>query len=135
MSEIPGDLKFLKSHEWARVEGDGKITVGISDHAQELLGDLVYVDLPSVGDRIDAGNACAVVESVKAASDVYAPISGTITAVNAALVDKPETINEDAYGEGWLFVVDVEDNGQLNDQLNELLAPDDYAELLEEDDH
>ncbi len=135
MSEIPGDLKFLKSHEWARIEGDGKITVGISDHAQELLGDLVYVDLPSVGDRIDAGNACAVVESVKAASDVYAPISGTITAVNAALVDKPETINEDAYGEGWLFVVDVEDNDQLNDQLNELLAPDDYAELLEEDEH
>ena len=135
MSEIPGDLKFLKSHEWARVEGDGKITVGISDHAQGLLGDLVYVDLPSVGDRIDAGNACAVVESVKAASDVYAPISGTITAVNAALVDKPETINEDAYGEGWLFVVDVEDNDQLNDQLNELLAPDDYAELLEEDEH
>ena len=135
MSEIPGDLKFLKSHEWARVEGDGKITVGISDHAQGLLGDLVYVDLPSVGDRIDAGNACAVVESVKAASDVYAPISGTITAVNAALVDKPETINEDAYGEGWLFVVDVEDNDQLTDQLNELLAPDDYAELLEEDEH
>ena len=135
MSEIPGDLKFLKSHEWARVEGDGKITVGISDHAQGLLGDLVYVDLPGVGDRIDAGNACAVVESVKAASDVYAPISGTITAVNAALVDKPETINEDAYGEGWLFVVDVQDNDQLNDQLNELLAPDDYAELLEEDEH
>jgi glycine cleavage system H protein len=135
MSEIPGDLKFLKSHEWARVEGDGKITVGISDHAQGLLGDLVYVDLPSVGDRIDAGNACAVVESVKAASDVYAPISGTVTAVNAALVDKPETINEDAYGEGWLFVVDAEDNDQISDQLNELLAPDDYAELLEEDDH
>ena len=135
MSEIPGDLKFLKSHEWARVEGDGKITVGISDHAQGLLGDLVYVDLPSVGDRIDVGNACAVVESVKAASDVYAPISGTVTAVNAALVDKPETINEDAYGEGWLFVVDAEDNDQISDQLNELLAPDDYAELLEEDDH
>lgn len=135
MSEIPGDLKFLKSHEWARVEGDGKITVGISDHAQGLLGDLVYVDLPSVGDRIDAGNACAVVESVKAASDVYAPISGTITAVNTAIVDKPETINEDAYGEGWLFVVDAEDNDQISDQLNELLAPDDYAELLEEDEH
>lgn len=131
MSEIPGDLKFLKSHEWARVEGDGKITVGISDHAQGLLGDLVYVELPNVGDRIEAGNACAVVESVKAASDVYAPISGTITAVNAALADKPETINEDAYGEGWLFVVDAEDN----DQLNDLLAPDDYAELLEEDGH
>lgn len=131
MSEIPGDLKFLKSHEWARVEGDGKITVGISDHAQGLLGDLVYVELPNLGDRIEAGNACAVVESVKAASDVYAPISGTITAVNAALADKPETINEDAYGEGWLFVVDAEDN----DQLNDLLAPDDYAELLEEDGH
>lgn len=131
MSEIPGDLKFMKSHEWARVEGDGKITVGISDHAQGLLGDLVYVELPSVGDRIEAGNACAVVESVKAASDVYAPISGTVTAVNAALADKPETINEDAYGEGWLFVVDAEDN----DQLNDLLAPDDYAELLDDDAH
>ena len=131
MSEIPGDLKFLKSHEWARVEGDGKITVGISDHAQGLLGDLVYVELPGVGDRIEAGNACAVVESVKAASDVYAPISGTIVAVNTALSDKPETINEDAYGEGWLFVVEAEDN----DQLNDLLAPDDYAELLEDDGH
>lgn len=131
MSEIPGDLKFMKSHEWARVEGDGKVTVGISDHAQGLLGDLVYVDLPDVGDRVDAGNACAVVESVKAASDVYAPISGTVVAVNSALADKPETINEDAYGEGWLFVVEVDDA----DQLNDLLAPDDYAELLEEDDH
>ncbi len=131
MSEIPGDLKFMKSHEWARVEGDGKITVGISDHAQGLLGDLVYVELPNIGDRIEAGNACAVVESVKAASDVYAPISGKITAVNEALSDKPETINEDAYGEGWLFVVEAEDN----DQLNDLLAPDDYAELLEDDGH
>ena len=131
MSEIPGDLKFMKSHEWARVEGDGKVTVGISDHAQGLLGDLVYVDLPEVGDRVDGGNACAVVESVKAASDVYAPISGTVVAVNTALADKPETINEDAYGEGWLFVVEVDDA----DQLNDLLAPDDYAELLEEDDH
>lgn len=131
MSEIPGDLKFMKSHEWARVEGDGKITVGISDHAQGLLGDLVYVELPNVGDRVEAGNACAVVESVKAASDVYAPVSGTVTAVNAELADKPETINEDAYGEGWLFVVEGEDA----DQLNDLLGPDDYAELLEEDDH
>ena len=131
MSEIPGDLKFLKSHEWARVDGDGKVTVGISDHAQGLLGDLVYVDLPSVGDSIEAGTACAVVESVKAASDVYSPVSGTVTAVNAALADKPETINEDAYGEGWLFVVEVSEP----DQLNDLLEPDDYAELLEEDDH
>ena len=131
MSEIPGDLKFMKSHEWARVEGDGKITVGISDHAQGLLGDLVYVELPNVGDRVEAGNACAVVESVKAASDVYAPVSGKVVATNAALADKPETINEDAYGEGWLFVVEAEDA----DQLNELLSPDDYAELLEDDEH
>lgn len=131
MSEIPGDLKFMKSHEWARVEGDGKVTVGISDHAQGLLGDLVYVELPNVGDRVEAGNACAVVESVKAASDVYAPVGGTVIAVNSALSDKPETINEDAYGEGWLFVLEIEDP----DQLNDLLGPDDYAELLEDDDH
>ena len=131
MSEIPGDLKFLKSHEWARVEGDGKVTVGISDHAQGLLGDLVYVELPNVGERVEAGNACAVVESVKAASDVYAPVSGTVTAVNNALGDKPETINEDAYGEGWLFTLEIEDA----EQLNELLGPDDYAELLEDEDH
>ncbi len=130
MSEIPGDLKFMKSHEWARVEGDGKVTVGISDHAQGLLGDLVYVDLPDVGDSVQAGNACAVVESVKAASDVYAPVSGTIVAINEALNDKPETINEDAYGEGWLFVIEVED---AEDELAELLEPDDYAELLEDD--
>ncbi|GHA88945.1 glycine cleavage system protein GcvH [Cognatilysobacter bugurensis] len=131
MSEIPGDLKFLKSHEWARLEGDGKVTVGISDHAQGLLGDLVYVELPNVGDRVEAGNGCAVVESVKAASDVYAPVTGTVTAVNAALSDKPETINEDAYGDGWIFTVEIEDA----EQLNELLGPDDYAELLENDNH
>jgi glycine cleavage system H protein len=131
MSEIPGDLKFLKSHEWARLDGDGKVTIGISDHAQGLLGDLVYVELPNVGDRVEAGNACAVVESVKAASDVYAPVTGTVTAVNTALGDKPETINEDAYGEGWIFTVEIEEP----DQLNELLDPDDYAELLENDDH
>ncbi|MDX1550721.1 glycine cleavage system protein GcvH [Novilysobacter spongiicola] len=131
MSEIPGDLKFMKSHEWARVEGDGKVTVGISDHAQGLLGDLVYVELPNVGDHVDAGNACAVVESVKAASDIYAPVSGTVVAINDALGDKPETINEDAFGEGWIFVIEAEDASQLND----LLDPDAYAELLEEDDH
>lgn len=131
MSEIPGDLKFMKSHEWARVEGDGRITVGISDHAQGLLGDLVYVELPNVGDRIEAGNSCAVVESVKAASDVYAPMTGKIVAVNDALGDKPETINEDAYGEGWIFILEAEDT----DQLNELLSPDDYAGLLEEEGH
>lgn len=131
MSEIPGDLKFLKSHEWARVEGDGKVTIGISDHAQGLLGDLVYVELPTVGDQVDAGTACAVVESVKAASDVYAPLSGKVLEVNSALSDKPETINEDAYGDGWLFTMAIDDA----DQLNDLLGPDEYAELLEDDDH
>lgn len=130
-SEIPGDLKFLKSHEWIRVEGGGKATVGISDHAQSLLGDLVYVELPNVGDVIEAGNACAVVESVKAASDVYAPVSGKVIEVNAALADKPETINEDPYGDGWMFVIEMSDP----DQLSELLGPDDYAELLEQEDH
>ena len=131
MNEIPGDLKFMKSHEWARVEGDGKVTIGISDHAQGLLGDLVYVELPNVGDRVEAGTACAVVESVKAASDVYTPVTGKVVEVNTALSDKPETINEDAYGDGWIFVIEAEDPEQLND----LLAPDDYAELLEEEDH
>ena len=131
MSEIPGDLKFLKSHEWARVEGDGKVTIGISDHAQGLLGDLVYVELPNVGDAIEAGTACAVVESVKAASDVYAPASGKVVEVNSALADKPETINEDAYGDGWLFTLEISDA----EQLNELLSPDDYSELLEDEDH
>ena len=131
MSEIPGDLKFLKSHEWARAEGNGRVTVGISDHAQGLLGDLVYVELPGVGDTVQAGNAAAVVESVKAASDVYSPVSGTVVEVNEALTDKPETINEDAYGDGWLFVVELSEPEQLND----LLGPDDYAERLENDDH
>ena len=131
MSEIPGDLKFLKSHEWARVEGNGRVTVGISDHAQGLLGDLVYVELPNVGDTLAAGAASAVVESVKAASDVYAPVSGTVVEVNEALADKPETINEDAYGEGWLYVIEVDEA----DQINELLSPDEYAELLDGEDH
>ena len=131
MNEIPGDLKFMKSHEWARVEGDGKVTIGISDHAQGLLGDLVYVELPNVGDRVEAGTSCAVVESVKAASDVYSPVTGKVVEVNAALADKPETINEDAYGDGWIVVIEAEEPEQLND----LLGPDDYAELLEEEDH
>ncbi|MBD7955980.1 glycine cleavage system protein GcvH [Stenotrophomonas sp. Sa5BUN4] len=132
MSEIPGDLKFLKSHEWARVESDGSVTVGISDHAQGLLGDLVYVELPEVDGEAKAGETIAVVESVKAASDVYSPVTGTIIKVNSALTDKPETINEDAYGEGWLYVVQPSD---LAAELEELLGPDDYAEVLEDDDH
>jgi glycine cleavage system H protein len=131
MSEIPGDLKFLKSHEWARVEDNGQVTVGISDHAQGLLGDLVYVELPSVGDSVTAGNAVAVVESVKAASDVYSPVSGKVVAVNEALSDKPETINEDAYGDGWILVVQPDSL----DEVKELLTPDDYSELLEDEDH
>ncbi len=131
MSEIPGDLKFLKSHEWARVEGDGRVTIGISDHAQGLLGDLVYVELPALGAEAKAGEQIAVVESVKAASDVYSPVSGTVVEVNSGLADKPETINEDAYGEGWMFVVELSNK----DEVNDLLAPDDYAEVLENDDH
>lgn len=131
MSEIPGDLKFLKSHEWARVEGNGRVTVGISDHAQGLLGDLVYVELPEVGTDAKAGEQIAVVESVKAASDVYSPISGKVVEVNSALSDKPETINEDAYGEGWMFVVELTNA----EEVNELLDPDAYAEALENDDH
>jgi glycine cleavage system H protein len=131
MSEIPGDLKFMKSHEWARVENNGHVTVGISEHAQGLLGDLVYVELPAVGDEIEQGAGCAVVESVKAASDVYAPLSGKVVSVNSALADKPETINEDAYGEGWMFVIEPSDSSQLD----ELLTPDDYAQMLEDEAH
>ena len=130
-NEIPGDLKFLKSHEWVRIEGDGRATVGISDHAQGLLGDLVYVELPAVGDDVEVGNACAVVESVKAASDVYAPVSGKVVAINEGLADKPEIINEDAFGEGWLFIVELSEP----EQLNELLSADDYAATMEDDDH
>ena len=96
MSDIPGDLKFLRSHEWARLEDGGRVTVGISDHAQGQLGDLVFVELPQVGDSLEKGATCAVVESVKAASDIYAPVGGKVVAVNDALADAPETINADA---------------------------------------
>ena len=132
MNEIPCDLKFMKSHEWARVEDNGTVTIGISDHAQGLLGDLVYVELPSVGDDVTAGNACAVVESVKAASDVYAPVSGKVVSVNSALADKPETINEDAFGEGWIFVVKP---SNLAEESEELLDPDAYVELIDSEEH
>lgn len=131
MSEIPGDLKFAKSHEWARVEEDGTVTVGISDHAQAQLGDLVYVELPEVGSSVQAGNGTAVVESVKAASDIYSPVSGEVIAVNNVLSDSPETINEDAFGEGWIFKVKISDKAELD----ELLGPDEYAELVENEDH
>ncbi|QAU24054.1 glycine cleavage system protein GcvH [Dyella sp. M7H15-1] len=126
-SEIPGDLKFLKSHEWARVEDNGLIRVGISNHAQEQLGDLVYVELPEIGAEVKAGTSVSTVESVKAASEIYSPVSGEVIEVNEKLSDKPETINEDAYGAGWLFVVKASDRGELD----KLLSADDYAELIE----
>ncbi len=103
MSNVPGNLRYTKSHEWVKVEADGTITVGITDHAQGLMGDMVYVDLPEAGRQLDAGKECAVVESVKAASDVYAPVTGEIMMSNAALADAPETVNKDPHGEGWIF--------------------------------
>lgn len=103
MSQVPDTLRYTRSHEWLRQEADGSITVGITDHAQAQLGDLVYVELPAVGDTLEAGAACAVVESVKAAADVYAPVGGTVAAVNAALSDAPEQVNQDPYGDGWLL--------------------------------
>jgi glycine cleavage system H protein len=131
MSEIPGDLKFLKSHEWARVEDNGIVRVGISDHAQGQLGDLVYVELPEIGASVQAGNGVAVVESVKAASDIYSPVSGEVVEVNELLNDKPETINEDAFGEGWIFAVRISDRSELD----ALLDADAYAEQIENEDH
>lgn len=101
---IPGDLKYTKSHEWARLEADGTVTVGITHHAQELLGDMVYVENPAVGRQLAAGEECAVVESVKAASDVYAPVAGEVVAVNGSVVDSPEQINQDAYA-AWMFKI------------------------------
>ena len=129
MKEIPGDLRFLKSHEWARLEEGGRVVVGISDHAQSALGDLVYVELPNVGDQVESGTGVAVVESVKAASDVYTPVSGKVIEVNEALNDAPETINADAFGDGWLFVIQADNVAELD----ELLPPDDYAAQLEDE--
>lgn len=103
MSNVPAELKYMKSHEWVRVEADGSVTVGISDHAQEALGDLVFVEVPEAGRTLAAGDACAVVESVKAASDVYAPIAGEVIASNDAVGTSPEVLNTDPYGEGWLW--------------------------------
>ena len=114
---IPSDLKYTKSHEWVRLETDGTVTVGITDHAQELLGDLVFLELPEVGRIIAAGEEIAVVESVKAASDIYAPIAGTVTGINESVVDAPETVNRDAYA-AWLFKIqpaNAEDLGTLLD--------------------
>ena len=127
MSDIPGDLKFLKSHEWVRAEGNGRAVIGISDHAQGLLGDLVYVELPNVGDTVEAGNACAVVESVKAASDVYAPVGGKVLEVNQILTDTPELLNYEPYTGGWLAKVQVSDESEL-DKLMDAAAYDAYCQ-------
>jgi glycine cleavage system H protein len=118
MSSIPSDLKYAKSHEWIRDEGDGVVTVGITDHAQELLGDLVFVELPEVGAAVAADGECGVVESVKAASDVYSPLAGEVIAVNEALGDAPETINQDPYGDGWIFKLRLADAGVLGELLD-----------------
>lgn len=126
MSELPGDLQYTSDHEWLRREDDGNVTVGITDHAQSALGDLVYVELPEVNQEVESGGDMAVVESVKAASDVYAPIGGTVVAVNEALTDDPEAINKDPYGEGW--IVKLEPSGDEG----ELLSPDAYQALLDE---
>ena len=131
MKEIPGDLKFLRSHEWARVDDNGRVTVGISEHAQGQLGDLVYVELPNVGDHVDQGGSCAVVESVKAASDVYAPVAGEVIEGNAALADAPEAVNQDPYGSGWLLKMKIADAAAADG----LLDAAGYAAFLESEEH
>ena len=128
MSELPGDLQYTKEHEWLRREDDGSVTVGITDHAQSALGDLVYVELPEDGADLEVEAEMAVVESVKAASDVYAPITGKVVAVNESLADDPERINSDPYGDGW--IVRIEPAGSIDDA--ELLSPDEYQALLDE---
>ncbi|KJG21011.1 MULTISPECIES: glycine cleavage system protein GcvH [Photobacterium] len=122
-------LKFTTSHEWIRDNGDGTITMGISDHAQQLLGDVVFVDLPDIGDAADAGSTFSLVESVKAASDIYAPVSGQIIETNSSLDDSPELINDDPYGEGWIAKIKLDDLSQLS----ELIDSDTYLASIAED--
>lgn len=129
MSNIPSELKYATSHEWVRNEGDGTVTVGITEHAQGLLGDMVFVELPDVDDEISTGDDVAVAESVKAASDIYAPISGTVVEVNEELEDSPELVNSDAFGDGWLFKVKVDDASELEN----LLDAEGYANSIDED--
>ncbi len=131
MSEIPNELRYAASHEWARLEEDGTVTVGISDHAQQALGDVVYVEHPEIGQTVSAGSETGVVESVKAASDIYAPVSGTIIAVNETLEDAPETVNQDPYGDGWFFKIEPDDVNELED----LLDAEAYGEIADADDH
>jgi len=128
MSDVPAGLKFAESHEWVRDEGNGIYSVGISDHAQSLLGDMVFVDLPEVGSEVSAGNDVAVAESVKAASDIYAPISGEIIAINDALEASPELVNSEPYGEGWLFRIKASDSSELD----QLLTPDAYQATIDD---
>ncbi|MEH6470682.1 MAG: glycine cleavage system protein GcvH [Halopseudomonas sp.] len=127
MSNIPAELKYVSSHEWIRDEGDGTVTIGITDHAQELLGDVVFVELPEVGDSFAVGDDMGVVESVKAASDIYAPISLEVVEVNAELEGSPELANSDSYGDGWFFRVKVTEKGELDG----LLDAEGYSELCE----
>lgn len=131
MSKIPADLKYTETHEWARKESDGTVSIGITDHAQHLLGDMVYVELPDVGRKVNAKQECAVVESVKAASDVYSPISGEVVAVNADLGDAPELVNKDCYGDGWLFRVRPSSTTELDGLLN----AQSYQTVAEADEH
>lgn len=128
MSEIPAELLYRESHEWVRDEGNGVVVVGISDHAQAALGDMVYVELPEPGMSYEQGDACAVVESVKAASDAYAPVSGEVIENNSALEDSPELVNNDPYGDGWLFMMQM----SKPEELDGLLSPEAYAELQDE---
>lgn len=129
MSQIPEELRYTTSHEWVRMEDDGNVYVGISDHAQDSLGDLVFVEAPEVGDTLSAGDECGVVESVKAASDIYAPMSGEVIAINENLEDSPELVNQDPYGDGWIYQLKPSNKAEWD----ELLSADDYATTLEDD--
>ena len=129
MSNIPSELKYATSHEWVRVENNGIVTVGITEHAQDLLGDMVFVELPDVGDNVSTGDDIAVAESVKAASDIYAPVSGEVVEVNEELEDSPELVNSDAFGGGWLFKIKLADAGELDN----LLDAQGYANSIDED--
>ena len=128
MSNIPSELKYATSHEWIRNEGDGTVTVGITEHAQDLLGDMVFVELPDVGDDVSTGDDICVAESVKAASDIYAPVTGEVIAVNENLEDSPELVNSDAFGEGWLFKIKMADASELDNLLN----AEGYASSIDE---
>jgi len=129
MSNIPSELRYATSHEWVRNEGNGIVTVGITEHAQDLLGDMVFVELPDVDDEISTGDDVAVAESVKAASDIYAPVSGKVIEVNEDLEDSPELVNSDAFGDGWMFKVKLEDESELD----ALLDAEAYKNSIDED--